>query len=173
MLISQNQEEIRAAIALQTRCELRSVWLFGSTASRAPSDVNLTQPYSLTVSHQSKARIDSKGLLSVEVEFQVNGIDSSSTPLPVFSLSCSYELTYLLDGSVLPSSDEINAFKDGNAVFNCWPYAREFVQNTCVRMGHATPPLPLLRIVPKPDPKPTAPTCEAAPQLKRRVKKRV
>ena len=69
---------------------------------------------------------------------------------PVFSVECVYELCYRLKEDYKPQADEIEAFKNGNAVFNCWPYFREFFQNLTARMGQTPPPLPLLRIVPKP-----------------------
>jgi hypothetical protein len=65
-------------------------------------------------------------------------------------VECAFDLDYeLADKSFQPSPESVTAFKDGNAVFNCWPYTREFVHNMAARMGLELPPLPLLRIVPK------------------------
>ena len=48
------------------------------------------------------------------------------------------------------ASEHVKAFKDGNAIFNAWPYFREYLRNNLQRMG--MPPLtaPFLRLQPKP-----------------------
>jgi hypothetical protein len=150
MLISQNRDDIQNALCLQRNCELQSVWLLRSDIWREQSDVEFEQPFSLKFSHGSIARIDGKGQLAVEVEFRFDSSDASKASKKTFSLGCTFELCYSLQEGYSPSEKEIAAFKDGNAIFNCWPYAREFAQNIALRMGHAAPPLPLLRVVPQP-----------------------
>jgi hypothetical protein len=64
-------------------------------------------------------------------------------------VNCTFAVSYALLGGYVPSQDEITSFGRGTAVFNCWPYAREFLRDITARMGHQTPALPLLRIVPR------------------------
>jgi hypothetical protein len=76
----------------------------------------------------------------------------------LFGVECAFDIDYEIeDKSYIPSPESIAAFKDGNAIFNCWPYAREFVQNITIRMAVHPPPLPFLRIVPKRKPKAEVP----------------
>ena len=68
----------------------------------------------------------------------------------VVSLECTYAVDYQLREGFEPSPKQVKAFKDGNVIFNCWPYFREYLQNSVQRMGF--PPLvaPFLRVQPKP-----------------------
>jgi hypothetical protein len=148
MIISQTPEEIRAALALQAKCELRRVALRQCNAS-AEKTQEAKGPFSLRVSHNSTSNTIVDGVLRIEVRFQIECYDSSEPPSIVFDVNCSFVLDYGIEESFQPSAESIAAFKDGNAVFNCWSYMREFFQNIASRMELSPPPLPLLRIISK------------------------
>ena len=59
-----------------------------------------------------------------------------------------FELSYRLPKEAIFSSETLEAFANFNAVFNAWPYWREFVQASLTRM--AMPPLtiPVFRVQP-------------------------
>lgn len=63
------------------------------------------------------------------------------------SLSGLYRLSYALHEGVEPSPEELKLFADGNAVFNVWPYWREFVQSTMSRMGLPPITIPVFRVL--------------------------
>jgi len=93
--------------------------------------------------------------LGILASFQIGGFDSSEPAKLLFEAECTFELLYeLIDKSFKPESASIAAFKDGNAIFNCWPYAREFFNSVTTRMALSPPPLPLLKIIPKLNPPP-------------------
>ena len=120
-------------------------------ASLEGSETTLKAPFGLRVSHNSVATVPTDGVLRIEVRFQIQCYDSSDPAALLFSVECSFDIDYEIeDKSFVPSPESIAAFKDGNAIFNCWPYAREFVQDMTGRMSVHPPPLPFLRIVPKP-----------------------
>lgn len=168
MIISQDQTEIRAAFTLQSQCELKQVFLRKCQASLFGTEETLTRPFSLHLSHQSNAMPIKDGLLVINVQFHVESRDNSGQDNVFFNIDCSFEVQYRIqDESFQPSPESINAFKEGNAIFNCWPYAREFVQDMAARMAVHPPPLPFLRILPKRSP--PDPTPELLP--KRRVAK--
>jgi len=48
----------------------------------------------------------------------------------------------------------LQAFADGNAMMNCWPYWRELVQSMVARMNLPPFVVPLLRYVPEKKKKP-------------------
>jgi hypothetical protein len=58
-------------------------------------------------------------------------------------------VSYQLRPGFAPTAEQINAFKDGNAIFNCWPYCRQYVQEMIQRMGYPPLTLPFLRVVTK------------------------
>ena len=149
MIISQKPEEIRDALALLSKCELKRVALRECHAS-AEATKEAKGPFSLRVSHNSTANAILDGILRIEVRFQIESYDAADPPSIIFNFQCSFALDYELeDRSLPPSAEAIAAFKDGNAVFNCWSYVREFFQSIASRMGLAPPPLPLLKIVPQ------------------------
>lgn len=151
MIISQAQEEIRAALSLQQKCELKSITLRQCHVSLEGSEDKLIGPFSLKVSHNAVANAIADGILRIEVRFQVQCYDSSEPPTLLFNIESAFDADYgIEDRSFIPAPESIAAFKDGNAIFNCWPYAREFVQSMTERMAVHPPPLPLLRLVPKP-----------------------
>jgi hypothetical protein len=162
MLISPTREEFKAAQSLQTHCELSQVALLRCAGQRAPAGAQLSEPYTLNESHSSTARLIDDAL-AVEVSFDSYAVDANK--ITVFSVECAYELCYGLKDGYRPEGNEIEAFKNGNAIFNCWPYFREFFQSLTSRMGQAPPPLPFLRVAPKPiaSTEPGAGTTKTAP----------
>lgn len=150
MIISQSPEEIQAAIVLQSKCELIRVALRECHASAEGTEETMKAPFSLHISHNSTAHVVVDGILRIGVRFQIQGLDSSEPPSQLFGIGCVFDLDYeIKDTSFQPSEASIVAFKDGNAVFNCWPYTREFVQTMALRMSINPPVLPFLRIFPK------------------------
>jgi hypothetical protein len=105
-----------------------------------------------------------KGKLRVEVAFHMSGdmeAKSSGKALvktaPVVTFECTYALDYELREGFEPSVKQVRAFKDGNVIFNCWPYFREYLQESIQRMGFPPVTAPFLRVQPKP-PQPTKKT---------------
>jgi preprotein translocase subunit SecB len=154
MILQLKEEEIQAAFPLQQNCELRKVTLLRCSASIEEHAEPLKGPFSLHLSHDSTEKSVAQGMFRVEVQFKALGRDSSEPPKLHFTLECSFGLDYAItDKSFQPTSESIAAFKSGNAVYNCWPYAREFIQNTTERMALDLPPLPFLRVAQKSKPK--------------------
>jgi len=149
MQISQDSREITSAFAVQSRCELKRILLSSCEALRNGDETDFQSPFELKFAHEClKTQIHASRLV-IELRFSFEGKDSSESERSMFRVGCGFELIYDLHGKVRPTDEEIDAFKKGNAVFNCWPYVREFVQQTAARMGFQPPPIPLLRIQPK------------------------
>jgi hypothetical protein len=60
-----------------------------------------------------------------------------------------HEASYELAEGYEPTSEQIEAFRQGNAIFNCWTYFREYVQSSVARMNFPSVTVPFLRMVPK------------------------
>jgi hypothetical protein len=158
MIISQSPQEIQSAIALQLKVELARIALRDCRASNTASEVDVKGPVVISVAHASSVKHPIKEFLQIEVSFKIRGVDSATPSAEIFSIECSFNLDYrMTDPSFKPLEESILAFKEGNAVFNCWPYTREFIQNITSRMAINTPPLPFLRITPKQQEAPLAP----------------
>jgi hypothetical protein len=149
MIISQDPEDIAHAVKLQNKCELTNVTLRDSHASAEGTQETNAGPFSLRVTHTSTANAIVERVLRVQVRFHIECYDSAVPPGLLFNVQSAFDLDYRIEEGFEPTDESIGAFKDGNAVFNCWPYAREFVQSMTSRMGLTPPPLPLLRLIPK------------------------
>jgi hypothetical protein len=150
MQLSQTTEQIQALSALQANCEIQSVTLLSCNVIRAKAgSAKFTNPYSVKPVLSNIAPSCQDGFLIVEVSFEYSAWDASEPPERLFLVNCTFEVSYQLRNNYCPTSDQISSFGRGTAVFNCWPYAREFLQDITSRIGHQTPALPLLRIVPK------------------------
>jgi hypothetical protein len=149
MLISQTQEELKTASALIAKCELKRVRLHRCVASLEAEPETLNQPFKLRALYNSTAGEIVDQRLPVQVQFGFESFDASTEEIVLFKIDCWFDLDYELEAKYQPSAEAVEAFKNGNAIFNCWPYARECVQSITARMALQPPPLPLLRIAPK------------------------
>jgi hypothetical protein len=85
----------------------------------------------------------------IRTDFRFRAMDSSASQQEALLVECSFLATYAIEPSYKPSESELNAFQAGNAIFNAWPYFREFVQTNIARMSLPIPPVPFLRLIPK------------------------
>lgn len=151
MIISQEQKDIEAARELTAKSELKRIRLRRCVGDLQGEEHSLKEPFGLAQSHNAMATLIDN-LLRVEVAFNFQAFDASDSKVSLFSIQCTFDVDYEIQQGFHPEQISIDAFKDGNAVFNCWPYARECVQSITSRMGLRPPPLPLLRMSPKPKP---------------------
>jgi len=149
MQISQTAEQIQALSALQQHCEIKEISLASCTASRPKAGAQFRAPYSARPVLSNVSPSQRGDLLTVEVSFEYSAWDSSEPSERLFIVNCSFEVSYQVTNDHAPTEEELASFARGTAVFNCWPYAREFLRDITSRLGHPTPVLPLLRIVPK------------------------
>lgn len=88
----------------------------------------------------------------------------------LLDLEVGFETDYLLRTGYVPSEEAIAAFKDGNAIFNVWPYFREFLQSATTRMGHPPLTAPFLKLRPKQEESVPASEVVQAGQKRRKAK---
>ena len=89
------------------------------------------------------------GSLRIEATFklEVHGADDDDRPQA--EVRAAFELSYRIPGDEHFSSEELAAFARTNAVFNAWPYWREFVQASLARMSMPALTVPLFRLSPQ------------------------
>lgn len=163
---------MQLAFELHTHAEIESVRLRKSRVVSRPLIEPLRSPIALRLTHRSRQAPAPEGLLRLEIDFHVSGTegkapsagDSGSANEPLMLAECTWEVDYRLAEGYQPDRRTVKAFKDGNAVFNCWPYFREYVQSTVTRMNLPPLTLPLLRLSPKPARRRPARTGERAEQ---------
>ncbi len=152
MRISQTPKQIEALKSFQDHCEIESITLLSCDAVRAKCGTQFEEPFSVrpALTNISNSLQDREFI--ADVSFEYTAWDSSEPPTRLFAVNCTFEVCYRILDDYVPSEDERSSFSKGTAVFNCWPYAREFLREITERLGHQAPPLPLLRIVPKKSP---------------------
>jgi hypothetical protein len=158
MIIQQTAEQAALAFELHTRAEIKSIRLLKSRVASRPLFKPPQGPVVLRIAHKARQAEGPEGVLRLEVNFRVTGVEEQSGPTaqaakarePLLAVECTWALDYQLASGYRPGPEAVKAFKDGNAVFHCWPYFREYVQSTVSRMNLPPLTLPLLRLIPKP-----------------------
>ena len=146
--IEQNQDQWKLAYRVQSQVDIDNVRLVEATLTckTKPEEANFPLAFAL---HFEASEATVKGQhLSIPVSFGFRVFRSQET-MDVIIIGCQLEAEYTLKDDYQPTADELNAFKQGNAIFNCWPYFREYVQNSVTRMNFPPPTIPFLRLIPK------------------------
>jgi preprotein translocase subunit SecB len=124
--------------------QLQSVRLVESTAKaniRSPKEVGKIDMFVDTSTQPPELPED--GLLYIQPTIHTLVTSQDKT---VVSIMATYELIYIIPKELKVTQDELNDFARLNAMFNVWPYWREFVQSTITRMNLPPLVLPLFRV---------------------------
>jgi hypothetical protein len=162
--IKQTREQFQHAGVLTKNTSIQNIRLLSSNCRRINDDeylANASESLQVEVFFKpTQLRVLDQRLFA-EISFECKVVpvpnDTSNDTsfvgtTEVLRIECVLEAVYLLKGGYTPSAEERDAFHQGNAVFNCWPYFREFVQNSAGRMDFPPPPIPFLRVsLPKKD----------------------
>ncbi len=91
------------------------------------------------------------GHFTAKVNFSIKGTckdEEEGEEREIIKIEVEYVLAYSLTGEALPKKDDLGPFCEINAVYNAWPYCREYIQTTTNRMGVPALTLPLLKFRP-------------------------
>ncbi len=145
--IAQDQERSKLAYSLQRRANIDLIYLTSISSKCTKKVQDVTFPLKFWTQHESDPAILSGQRLTAPVQFRFRVADDQN--LEIISLECVLQADYELNEGYQPTVEEIEAFTESNAVFNCWPYFRELAQNTLTRMNYPPLAIPFLRLVPK------------------------
>lgn len=155
--IEQTREEMGLAFEVHRNADMSSIRLSRSKmACQVPEEAS-SGSIAVDFAIKSQRVPAPKGMLRMEVDFRMAGEPKSEPATkrgakraPVVSVGCVYLVDYQLKEGFDPSPRQVKAFKDGNVIFNCWPYFREHLQESIQRMGFPPLTAPFLRVQPKP-----------------------
>ena len=158
IVIEQTPEETSRAFEVHQGTSISRIRLARAKVAALPMDEAPKNPISIRFTFRSKAISSPAGVLRLEIAFRMAGAAErkegrkgtpETKPEAAVNVECVYEVDYALSDGFEIVPEQIKAFKDGNALFNTWPYFREYLQNSLGRMG--LPPLtaPFLRLQPK------------------------
>lgn len=149
MVIQQTTEELRESIALNYNSALVSIRVTEAELWSATSrDLNDGGEAETEIGFRPTSVRREEDFLGLTIKFHFGLSSGTEKPTNLVRVSCQFEALYSLATDFEPTERQIAAFHKGNAVFNCWPFFREFVQNATVRMHIPPPPVPFLRIMP-------------------------
>jgi len=144
-------EIIKAAGKVAAGTELRRIFLLQGKAALAPPFVEggcqlSKKGWSVRVGHQRGKFNVNKMTLRTTLQFHFSAGEEGTEDRPLVAIAATFIAEYEMAEGFNPSSKELNAFLKTNAVFNCWPYWREYVHSTAARMNLPPLTLPFFRI---------------------------
>ncbi len=146
--IEQTENETQLAVSVHKNAEIARIRLARAKAEAKPPEKAMRETINVSMDVKSRHVEANPDALRIEVKFSLRGKSTgeNDTTRNAISIECSFEVDYLLRPGFAPNAEQINAFKDGNAIFNCWPYCRAYVQETVMKLGYPPITLPFLRV---------------------------
>ena len=150
MIIEQTKEQMHEAIALHTNAAISWIRLSRSKVWSQPSiQINDVGKVDFDITFKPVGVRRRENTLIIITNFNFAILSQAMMDNLLVGVECEFEAAYLLVDGFEPSEGQIEAFQAANAIFNCWPFFREYVQSTVTRMNFPPPPVPFLRIVRK------------------------
>lgn len=145
--IEQDGPQARLAYSLQCRANIYSMQftMFSAKCITPYGDIHGALAFDVDWEAQDSTLNDKK--LTIPVRFEIRVSYEQNVAVLVY---CVIRADYDLAPDYQAASEEIEAFRASNAIFNCYPYFREFAQNSLSRMNYPPLAIPFLRLVPKP-----------------------
>jgi hypothetical protein len=149
ILIEQTQAEMQDSYAFSRRVEIVGIKV-SSAAFSVPRSISLDLEEALSVgirfAPQDAPIADGCVRANTFFECVITESSASEELDPVAKFECSLMAIYHLHDGYVPTEAELAAFHKANVIFNCWPYFREFIQNSAARMNIPPPPIPFIRV---------------------------
>lgn len=147
-------ERVKKASRLIAAVQFNSIRLVEVAAKSSIRSAGDIENVKLSVEPHAKVPdLPKDGTFSVlaSLELQVVANDQKT---PSVTMTATFELRYSVPeelGEI--TKEELTAFAEVNAVFNAWPYWREYIQSTFVRMNLPPVVLPVFRLSGHPEQK--------------------
>jgi hypothetical protein len=142
--IRQTAEQRRLAISLQRKCDIDEIRLVEMTAHSKFTFSSESCPLAFSIDfHPDSSSIDGR-MFRINIYYRVRILDREKTD--IVTIKCVISAAYLMAEGFVPSEEQMAAFKEGPAIYNCWPYFRECVQTMVNKMSYPPLTLPFLWI---------------------------
>lgn len=144
-------EIVKSAGRVAAGVELRNIFLLDGKAGLSPQFVEHgcqfpKKGWSIQVGHRGKLSVEHKKTLRTTLQFTFRATEKESRGKPLLVIAATFIAEYEMAEGFNPSSEDLNSFLHANAVFNCWPYWREYVHSTAARMNLPPLTLPFFRV---------------------------
>lgn len=140
-------ERVKKASRLISAVQISNIRLVEVAAKSGIRSAGDVEEVKLGVEPHAKVQeLPKDGVFYVLASFDLQVLaDDKKTP--AVTLGATFELRYTVPedlGEV--TKEELTAFAEVNAIFNAWPYWREFIQSMFVRMNLPPVTLPVFRL---------------------------
>ncbi len=143
---SRSKEKLDAGLLVSERVQLKDVRMVSSKCDQNPGATSGKKTYD--IDHSTEVQVDRKsGYVVVIAKFHFEAFIERKTSQPVILIDASFLLSYRIKNFEGLTQKGFERFANLNGVYNAWPYWREFVQNTIVRMGLPSLSIHVFRIV--------------------------
>ena len=148
MIIEQDAQQAKNSFMLSVNAELHDLRLGEATIwSIGPFDEEMAKgELSSELRFRPAALKELANSIFMSIEFLFRIVVGTEE---LVRIACRFDAEYKLRNDFHPTKEQVEAFHHGNAIFNCWPFFREFVQNTTSRLNYPSAPVPFLRLMPK------------------------
>ncbi len=131
------------AAPVSERIEILEILLVDSKAKRTAARDHLPAKITLNVDTQTSVEKKAK-IITVSARFAMSA-EYEGAEDELLRIEARFDLRYRVPSFEGLLKANYDAFGEVNGVYNAWPYWREYVQSTTVRMGLPAPPVPVLR----------------------------
>jgi len=147
--IVKREKKLEAGLLVSDRVQLKDVRLISSKCDQIPEAS--AGPKTYDINYSTEVQVDRKsGYIIVIAKFHFEAFVESKTKMPVVLIESSFLLAYKIENFEGLTQQGFEQFANLNGIYNAWPYWREFVQNSIVRMGLPSLSIPVFRIVEPP-----------------------
>lgn len=147
MEVEKKVSEFKSLTKVVPRVELLSIYLVNGNIERK-SDALEHNKLEAEIAFNSELFSETDNEFTAIVSFSVIGRSSEDKKYEAVKIEGKYLLNYSIDRDSDVKKADLKSFCDMNAIYNAWPYWREFVQSTTVRMAMPALTLPLLKFRP-------------------------
>lgn len=146
-------ERVKTASRLISAVQLSNIRLVEVAAKSSLRSPGEAEDVKLSVEPHAKVpSLPQDGVFYVLASFHLQVV-ANGQDAPAVTMEATFELKYHVPADLEEvSKDELTAFAEVNAIFNAWPYWREYIQSTFVRMNLPPVVLPVFRLADHVDP---------------------
>lgn len=147
MDVKKKESEFRSLNKIVPRVELLNIYMQRGNFERQP-DATEYEKLGAKISFEGELFARDKEGFQALVRLSVEGKPIENEDYAVSKIESEYVLTYKLKDDRKISKSDLKAFCNMNAIYNAWPFWREYVQSATTRMEIPVLTLPLLRFMP-------------------------
>jgi hypothetical protein len=146
LTVQRSKELAEKASAVADRVQILEIRLLESRTEQRGFDEDPPSRIVTKIHVETNADVENNRIEVVPHFFLMVKRQNASPEDYFVRIEARFAISYILNSSENLSQENYDAFGERNGVFNVWPYWREFVQSTTVRMGLPPLTVPVFRV---------------------------